>query len=308
MFKKVKRYLKDPYFALGCDMIQKCPDRMSDSFFLKTRWQLAMGYKLDMKNPQTFNEKLQWLKLYDHNPVYVKLVDKIAVKEWVSEKIGTQYVIPTIAVYNNADEIDLDKLPNQFVLKCNHDSGSVVLCKDRENFNFEEAKTKLSAALNVNYYRSEREWAYKYIEPKIIAEKYMEDENSSDLPDYKYFCFNGKVEALFIATERQNLSTETRFDFFDTNFNHIEVTNYHPNADVLPSKPKNFEKMIKLAEVLSEGFPEVRVDFYEVNGKVYFGEMTFYHFAGIYPFNPISFDRYLGNQIILPKKITYSPI
>lgn len=152
MFKKIKRYLADPYWALGCDLIKKHPNWMSDEFYIRTLWRMVMGYKLDLKNPKTFNEKLQWLKLYDHNPLYTTLVDKLRVKDWVAEKIGAQYVIPTLAVWESAEDIDISKLPDQFVLKCNHDSGSVVICKDKATFNFVAAKEKLGKALQHNFY------------------------------------------------------------------------------------------------------------------------------------------------------------
>ena len=158
MFKKLKRYVQDPYYALGYDMIKKCPHLMSDKFYLSVLWKMKMGYKLDWKHPKTFNEKLQWLKLYDRNPLYTTLVDKYRVKQWVADKIGEQYVIPTLAVYNSVDEIDLDKLPNQFVLKCNHDSGSVVICRDKPSFDLEAARRKLGVALRKNFYWEAREW------------------------------------------------------------------------------------------------------------------------------------------------------
>ena len=297
MFNKLKRYIKDPYWALGSDLIKSHPNWMSDKFYICTLWRMVMGYKLDLENPQTFNEKLQWLKLYDHNPLYTTLVDKLRVKDWVAEKIGAQYVIPTLAVYNSIDEIDLEKLPEQFVLKCNHDSGSVIVCKNKSTFNLRDAKIKLEEALKRNFYFESREWAYKNVKPCIFAEAYMIDAKTNDLPDYKFFSFDGVAKALFIATERSSNDTETRFDFFDMNFNHFDVTNGHPNADVLPSKPICFDEMIKLSEILSKDIPQVRCDFYEVNGKAYFGELTFYHWGGMTPFKPDSFDRYLGDFV-----------
>lgn len=302
MFRKIRRYMNDPYYALGYDMIKDHPNWMSDKFYLKVLWRMVMGYELDLKNPQTFNEKLQWLKLYDHNPLYTLLVDKYRVKDWVKERIGEQYVIPTLAVYNSADEIQLESLPKQFVLKCNHDSGSVIICKDKECFDIFAAKEKLQNALDDNFYFYAREWPYKNVKPVIIAEPYLEDKKAKELPDYKFFCFDGEAKVLFIATNRQNANDETRFDFFDMQFNHINVTNGHPNADVLPVKPECFDEMALLAAKLSVGLPQVRVDFYQVNGKVYFGEMTLFHFGGAVPFNPSSFDYELGEYLHLPKR------
>lgn len=302
MFKKIKRYLADPYWALGCDLIKKHPNWMSDEFYIRTLWRMVMGYKLDLKNPKTFNEKLQYLKLYDHNPLYTTLVDKLRVKDWVAEKIGAQYVIPTLAVWESAEDVDISKLPDQFVLKCNHDSGSVVICKDKANFDLVAAKEKLGKALQHNFYWDAREWAYKHVKPCIFAEAYMEDATSHDLPDYKFFSFDGVVKALFIATERGSHETETKFDFFDMNFEHIDVTNGHPNADIQPLKPKCFDELVRLSEILSKGIPQVRCDFYEVNGQVYFGELTFYHWGGMTPFNPHSYDEHLGSFINLPNQ------
>lgn len=311
MFKKIKRYLKDPYWGLGSYLIKCHPNWMSDKFYICTLWRMVMGYKLNLKNPQTFNEKLQWLKLYDRNPLYTILVDKLRVKDWVADKIGSQYVIPTLAIYNTVDEIDLDKLPNQFVLKCNHDSGSFIICKDKSTFNLHDAKIKLREALKHNFYYEAREWPYKNVKPCIFAEVYMEDTMIKDLPDYKFFTFDGVAKALFLATERNSHKTETRFDFFDIQFKHIDVTNGHPNADILPNKPACFDEMIELSEKLSKDIPHVRLDFYEVNGKAYFGEFTFYHFGGMTPFKPDSFDKYLGDFLRIPntgKKGGYSQV
>ena len=302
MFKKFQRYLQDPYYALGYDMIKKYPHLMSDKFYLSVLWKMKMGYELDWKNPQTFNEKLQWLKLYDRKPEYTLLVDKYRVKQWVADRIGEKYVIPTLAVYNSVEEIDLDKLPDRFVLKCNHDSGSVIICKDKSAFDLDDAKNKLGSALKRDFYWEAREWPYKHIERRIFAEPYLEDETSHELPDYKFFAFNGETKVLFIATNRQNQLKETRFDFFDMEFNHLPVTNGHPNADVIPDKPRCFDEMRSLSSILSKGIPQIRCDFYEVNDQVYFGEMTFYHWGGMTPFHPETFDRRMGEWISLPYK------
>ena len=297
MFHKLKRYLCNPKFALGCDLIKKHPNWMSDRFFIETEWQILMGYKLNLKVPKTFNEKLQYLKLYDRNPLYTKLVDKVLVKDWVAEKIGAEYIIPTLAIWECAEDIDISQLPDQFVLKCNHDSGSIIICKDKSTFDITKAKEKLSKALKQNYYWNSREWVYKDIRPLIFAEPYIIDYEKNDLPDYKFFSFDGKVKVLFIATERASKTTEVRFDFFDMDFNHLNVENGHPNANKTPKKTKCFDRMIRSSEILSRGIPHVRCDFYEANGKMYFGELTFYHWSGFVPFQPYSFDEYLGDFI-----------
>ena len=273
---------------------------ISDQYAIEQQWKSCMGYPLNLDNPQTFNEKLQWLKLYDHNPLYTTLVDKYRVKQWVADKIGMQYIIPTLAVYGSSSDIDLEKLPDSFVLKCNHDSGSVCICKDKKLFDFNGACLKLDEALRHNYFYAGREWPYKNVKPLIFAEPYMEDKITHDLPDYKFFTFNGKVKFMFIATERNNQNTETKFDFFDENFTHLNIKNGHPNADTPPTRPECYDEMVRLAEILSQGIPHVRVDFYQINNKVYFGEMTMYHWSGLVPFNPPSYDYKFGEYIKLP--------
>ncbi len=275
---------------------------MPDEEYLKKKFKYSMGKELNLDNPQTFNEKLQWLKLYDRKPVYTTMVDKYEAKKYVADIIGEEYIIPTLGVWNHFDEIDFDKLPNQFVLKCTHDSGGLVICKDKAKLDKAAAKKKIEKSLKRDFYLNGREWPYKNVKPRIIAETYMEDEETKELRDYKFFCFNGKVKALFIASERQTKDEETKFDFFDADYNHLPFTNGHPNAEVLPKKPVMFEEMKVLAEKLSQGVPELRVDFYEVNGKIYFGELTFSHWSGMMPFDPEEWDKTFGDWIELPKK------
>lgn len=254
----------------------------------------------NLKNPQTFNEKLQWLKLHDRNPAYTQLVDKYAVKQYIADTIGSEYVIPTLGIWDRAEDISFDQLPEQFVLKCTHDSGSVAICKNKAQFDKTTAIKMLNHGLKRNGYWYGREWPYKNVKPRVIAEAYMEDSETEELRDYKFFCFNGKVKLLFVATDRQKAVAETKFDFFDTNFHHLNIKNGHPNADTVPAKPKKLEKMITLAETLSRDIPHVRVDFYEVNGRIYFGELTFSHWSGMVPFEPNSWDELLGSWIHLP--------
>lgn len=274
----------------------------SDKLYLRFYFHSCMGYWMDFKHPKTFNEKLQWLKLYDRKPIYTTMVDKYAVKEYVAGIIGKQYIIPTLGVWNTFEEIDFKSLPNQFVLKCTHDSGTVIVCKDKSYFDIEKARCNLSQALETDFYKKTREWPYKNVPHRIIAEQYIEDSTTHDLHDYKYFCFNGKVKAMFIASDRQNDKEDTKFDFFDENFNHLDVENGHPMSTVLPSKPVCFDEMKSLAERLSIRIPHVRVDFFEVDGKVYFGEMTFFHWSGTVPFKPSNWDEVFGAYIELPPK------
>lgn len=274
-----------------------------DKLYLKILFRLKMRKKLNLNQPKSYSEKLQWLKLYDRNPLYTTLVDKSLVKEYVSKKIGDEYIIPTLGVWNKFEEIDFNQLPNEFVLKCTHDSGGLVICKDKSKLDIENAKRKINKSLKNKYYNFFREWPYKNVVPRIIAETYMEDE-SGELKDYKFFCFDGKVKALFIATDRQKKGEDTKFDFFDRDFNHLPFTNGHPNARVLPRKPQMFEEMIRLAETLSNGFPHVRVDLYEVGKQIYFGEMTFFHWSGFVPFDPEEWDYKFGNMLKLPLEKT----
>lgn len=275
---------------------------MPDEEYLKKLFRLKMGYSLNLDDPKTFSEKIQWLKLYDRKPEYTKMVDKYEVKKYVADHIGGEYLIPTLGVWNHFNEIDFDKFPDQFVLKCTHDSHGLSICKDKTKWNKREAKKKLEQGLHRNYYYGLREWPYKNVKPRILAEKYMEDAETKELRDYKFFCFNGQVRAMFIATDRQDSSTDTKFDFFDMKGNHLPFTNGHPNAQPCPQLPVNFNRMQELAEVLSKDIPHVRVDFYEVNKKIYFGEITFFHWSGLKPFDPPEWDRIFGEWIDLPNK------
>lgn len=298
MGKTIKDIIKKPQLLFLTLGHREWFNWMSDERYLKIAFRARMGKWPNIEHPQTFSEKLQWMKLHDRNPLYTKLVDKYEVKPLVAEKIGKEYIIPTIGVWDSANEIDFDSLPNQFVLKCTHDSGGLVICKNKSKLNKDAARRKLTACLKHSFYWGMREWPYKDVKPRVIAEQYMEDE-TGELRDYKFFCFDGEVKALFIASDRTK-DVETKFDFFDENYNHLPFTNGHPNADVPPLKPVCFEEMKRLASVLSKGIPQVRVDFYEIRGKVYFGEMTFFHWSGMTPFVPEEWDYKFGSWIRLP--------
>jgi hypothetical protein len=446
MLSKVKRYVKDPYYSVGYNLINKCPHLMSDKYYLSVLWKMIMGYELDWEHPKTFNEKLQWLKLHDRNPLYTTLVDKYRVKQWVADKIGEQYVIPTLAVYNSVDEIDLDKLPNQFVLKCNHDSGSVVICRDKTSFDLEAAKTKLGNALKNNFYWEAREWPYKNVKRCVFAEQFMKDATMDDgspdsqvmlseglpkvidtdfalfewhkqklygvhwnliekeiksrlcldsydfhanlkdafnlfekmredmsvirsewysmdnkllfvdvaisrnvelghvdiqkfgiemdaciklpvserfdvgwlivvdgfvfylhhessipsfvgLKDYKWFCFNGEPKVMYIANDRAEFPT---MNFYNMDFEPLPLYTKDPPAYDNPPKPKRFEEMKSLSSKLSRGIPQVRVDFYENDTALYFGEMTFFHGGGLSEIHPKEWNVKMGDWIKLP--------
>lgn len=272
------------------------PDRIA----LKVEYRLRFHRPLNLKNPITFNEKLQWLKLNDHSPRYTQLVDKLEVRNFVAGKIGEEYLIPLLGVYDKFDEIDFDKLPNEFVLKCTHDSGSVYVCDDKNKYDINAVNRKINKSLRRNYYYTGKEWPYRNVKPKIICEKYMVDESGSELKDYKFLCFNGIAKCMFVCLNR-NSPNGLNVDFYDMDWNPMPFERHYPRSGTTISKPKCFDKMIKLAEKLSSDLPFVRVDFYETNEHIYFGELTLYPGSGLEEFTPESFDTLLGNWINLPQ-------
>ena len=276
---------------------RKILNAFPDDLYLRLLFRKRMKKRLCLSSPQTFNEKLQWLKLYDRRPEYTEMVDKFAGKKYVSDKIGEQYVVPSLGVWNSFDEIDFSILPDQFVLKCTHDSGGIVICKNKADFDYEAAKKKLTECLKRNYYYNGREWPYKNVRRRIIAETYIGD----SLNDYKLMCFNGRVEYSFVCSDRYS-DEGLHVTFFDRNWNIMDFERHYPRRKEGIEKPDNYEKMIELAETLSKGIPFVRVDFYDVAGKIYWGEMTFYPGDGFEEFEPEEWDYKLGQLIKLPEK------
>lgn len=269
---------------------------LPDKPYLELIYYAHFGKKLDLKNPKTFNEKLQWLKLYDRNPEYTRMVDKYEAKQYVAEKIGEEYIIPTLGVWDDPDQIDFDALPDQFVLKCTHESGGLVICRDKSKLNIEGAKEKLKKRLKFKYFYWGREWPYKNVKPRIVAEQYMAD----NLRDYKLFCFNG-VPRLTLVCSQRFTADGLKEDFYDEAWNHMDVQRpTHGNAIFPIERPKQHELMKKLAAKLSEKLPFARIDFYEINEKVYFGEITFYPASGFEGFKPDEWDLKLGEWIKLP--------
>ena len=299
--KKILKLLLDKDYRFLVLAGRGCKGKIAADEFLKRMYRIKIGRELILNNPTTYTEKLQWLKLYDHRPEYTRMVDKYAVKEYVAEKIGSEYVVPLLGVWDRVEDIDFNKLPEKFVLKTTHDSGGIVICKDKEKFDVKEAKRKIEKFRKRNYYDHNREWPYKNVPHRIIAEKYMEDSYYKELRDYKFFTFGGEPKVLYIAQGRGS-KNETVADFFDMDFNHLPFTIDHDMAEVPPKKPENFELMKELAAKLSKGTPQLRVDFYEVDGKVYFGEMTFFHCSGMEAFHPEEWDRIFGDWVILPEK------
>ena len=271
----------------------------SSSFYLKGLYLLRNKKILNLKNPKSFNEKINWLKLHVNvTPQCTMMVDKYAVRDYIKDKIGEQYLIPLLGVWNTFDEIDFEKLPNQFVLKTTHDSGGVVVCKDKSKLNVSEARKKLTKHLHYNYFWYGREIPYRDVPPRIIAEQYMIDKKSNDLPDYKIFCFDGKPEILFYASERFNKEGHPPyFTYYDMDLNILPIRSDGHQNDPNPVMVENWEEMKHLAGILSAGFPHLRVDFYNINGKIYFGELTFHHDSGIVPIEPKEWEYKLGEMI-----------
>lgn len=298
--KKLIQWIKDPRrFFNG--LLLKCGPWLPDKFFLSCIVRVQCGYWPNWDNPQTYNEKLSWLKLYNRRPEYTTMVDKYAVKEYVANIIGDEYIIPTLGVWDKPEDIEWDNLPDQFVLKTTHGGGSngVIICKDKSTFDRDKARTKLKQALRQDIYKILREWPYKNVERRIIAEQFVESDD--DLPDYKFFCFDGEVKALFVGTERN--TGNVKFDYFDADFNHLDLVQFHPMSKKRIPRPKKFDEMKRVAASLSKGIPHVRVDLYNVNGKIYFGELTFFHHGGVTPFHPQQWDFTFGSWIKLPKQI-----
>ena len=265
-----------------------------------------MGYWMDWNNPKTFCEKIQWLKIYDRHPEYTNMVDKVAAKEYVSGIIGKEYIIPTLAVYDSAEEIDFDKLPNQFVLKCTHDSGGIVVCRDKSKLDYEATRRKLRRGLKRTYVIQNREYPYKNVPRRIIAEQYLENTLSptSALVDYKFYCFDGEPKYCQVIQDRD---THETIDFFDMEWRHQEFVGLNPAAGpaaVCPQRPKSFDVMKRIAHDLSQDKPFSRIDLYDINGKPYFGEITFFPASGMGMFTPKDWDEKLGKLIELPRKRT----
>lgn len=276
---------------------------LPDEAFLKLRFRIRMGYSLNLSAPKSYSEKLQWLKLYDHKDLYTALVDKYEVKNYVEKIIGDKYLAKTIGVWDSPDDIDFTALPQRFVLKTTHGGGNdgVFVIKNKNSIDEVEIKRRLYKALKQDLYKHSREWPYKNVRRRIIAEEFLEDTKTGELRDYKFFCFDGVVKALFVATDRQKRE-EPYFNFFDADYNELDLKQGHPKNPVPPEKPLCFEEMKEMAAKLSKGMPHVRVDLYEANGKVYFGELTFYHFGGMVLFEPNSWDNTFGNWLKLPNK------
>jgi len=296
--KKILNVIRRPYHFFVILNNRGLANWISDKFMVKILYRDVFGRKLNLDSPKTFNEKMQWLKLYNRKDIYTSYVDKLAVKDIVAKKIGKEYIIPTLKVYDSINEISLSDLPNQFVLKCTHDSGTVVICSNKKELNFKESKDKLKKRMSENYFYRLREWPYKNVKPRIIAEEFINDDKEGQLKDYKFFCFNGRVKFLKIDFDR---FSNHRANYYDLNMKLLPFgeVDFMPDRNHIEKKPQNFEKMLELAEVLSEGLPFIRVDFYNVDGKIYFGELTFFPASGLGKFTDEKWDVEIGNMLEL---------
>lgn len=284
--------------------LYQCFNHLPDKEFLQLQYYLRMNGKiLNLENPRTFNEKIQWLKLYNHNLDYTVMVDKYKVKKYVADIIGEEYIIPTLGVWSSFDDIVFKQLPNQFVLKCTHDSGSVFVINNKKDINYAALAKKFERLLQINYYQLGREWAYKNVIPRIIAEKFLENKDNNQLKDYKFMCFNGKVMCSFICTNRFS-EDGLNVTFYDKNWNKMPFERHYPSDKGIYEKPYSYNEMLELSEKLSKDIPFARIDFYEVNRHPYFGEITLYPGCGYEEFIPEKWDWILGSWIKLPEKMT----
>lgn len=304
LVRRTKHFFENPERMITKFMLRYCPNCVSDKQHIRYLWSEYMDYPLNLDNPQTFCEKLQWLKLHDHNPLYHKLVDKYEVQKYVAERIGEEHVVKLYGVWNSVDEIDVNSLPNQFVLKHTGDSGGFVVCKDKKKFNWQEAKQKMRLNTDSkNYFLTNREWAYKDVPSRIIAEEYIDSLGKQESIEYKITCMNGKVKMITVCSGIAHVEYEKRFnDHFDREGNRLPFyVNYKPAGLDLPSKEIT-DELIRLSETLSDGIPQVRVDWYVHKGKIYFGEMTFYTWAGFMDYVPKEWDRKMGDWLELNMK------
>lgn len=295
------KYLTSPDYRFLINAGFGVYNKMPDEAFLKRKFKACIRNDLDLEDPKTFNEKLQWLKLYNRQPELTVMADKVAVRDYITKTIGAEYLIPCLGIWEDPEDIDFSVFPDRFVLKCNHNSGlGMYICKDKANLDIPKVKRKLKKGLAQDYYLSGREWPYKNIKRKIIAEAYMEDTNGR-LDDYKLMCFNGEVKCSFVCSDRFS-KKGLHVTFFDSDWNVMPFDRSYPSVREGLPKPSQYDKMVELAQTLSKDIPFVRVDFYEVDGKIYFGEMTFYPGCGFEAFQPEQWDKTLGDWITLPPK------
>lgn len=277
------------------EILLKTTRIIPDELYLRIAYRCVTGKRLHLNPPVTFNEKLQWLKLHNRQPLFTQMVDKYGVREFIKERIGEEYLIPVLGVWDKPEDIDFSTLPDRFVLKCTHDCGGVVICRDKSQFNKEEAINTLKACMRKNFYYQGREWPYKNVVPRIYAEAYLEDKGERQLTDYKVFNFNGTPRLIQVDFDRY---TDHKRKFFDTEWNEMDITFHRPyKSDKVIKKPSCLDEMLELSRKLSAGFPHLRTDFYIVNDMLYVGEMTFFHGTGFGRWTPESFDAEMGKWL-----------
>lgn len=270
--------------------------------FYQIRYYRCTGRWINIDKPETFNEKIQWLKLYNRNPEYKMMTDKYQVRTYIAEMIGPEYLVPQYGVYKDFDEIDFDILPNQFVLKPNHTSGDVFICRDKSQIDFVQLEERVNRWLKRDFYQVEREWPYRGISPVILCEKLLVDESGADLKDYKFMCFRGEVKGVFVCSERKS-KTGLKVDYYDLDWNLAPFERHYPKSGKANTKPEHFSKMVEFASLLSNEHPFLRVDFYEVERQLYFGELTFYPGSGFEEFSSHEVDIEFGEYLVLPEKV-----
>lgn len=273
---------------------------IGDKLYIKLKYRLFMERKCNLKHPSLFQEKLQWIKIHDRKAIYHKMVDKIEVKEFISERVGNEYVIPTIGIWNSFDDIDFNVLPDEFIIKNSYDSGSYFICTNKSNLNKDDLSKKLNISNQKDYYIYSREWPYKGLQHRIIAEPLLHDDKCPYLRDYKFFTFNGEPKFFYVTSDRGS-ATGLKEDFFDINGNLMDLNQkgYYNNPKT-PELPKNLEKMISFSRILAKDTYHLRVDFYEIHDRLYVGEMTFFDGGGFCPFTPEKYNKILGDWIKLP--------
>ena len=299
MINKIKAFIQHPVYFVTAPAAKGYLNWVPDAIYLKILYRLFLGESCNLKNPIKYNEKLQWLKLHDRKPEYARMVDKYEVRAYIADVLGEEYLIPSYGVYDSFEEIDFSKLPEQFVLKCTHDSGSVEICKDITTFDRKRAGERLANAMKRNYYSTYREWPYKTIRPRIVVEKYLSDENG-DLKDYKILCFNGKAKLIEIHEDRFTTGHVHTQTFYDREWNKLDIV----QEGLLPTtepmkKPEQLEQMIEMSEKIGKDMYHVRIDWYLVGEQIYFGEITFFDGSGFTRFMNEKDDEYFGRLIQL---------
>ncbi len=300
--RKGIKYITSPDYRFLVNGNMGLYKNMDDSDFLCRKYKAAMGRTLSLENPVTFNEKLQWLKLHDRRPEYTVMADKLAVRQYITQTLGEAYLIPLLGVWDDPDDIDFDLLPDQFVLKCNHNSGlGMCICKDKSKLDIPKVREALRKGLQEDYYQKNREWVYKDIPRKIICEKFMTN-GGRELDDYKIHNFNGEAKFILVCRDRFS-DTGLTEDFFTPQWEHMPIKRPKlANASQPIPKPEQLEQMLEFSKILSKDIPFVRTDFYVIEGKIYFGEITFFPASGMAEFEPPVWDAKFGSWLELPER------